>query len=139
MFCIYLYLFKGDHFEWYIVVRPDRFIGPPGPLYGETENHATPALICNGPKRVIQSFAEEETINFREIIKKGHFKIFPGALRHFRIGHTSTPLFAISSLFVPLNQRTCLIHLITIIPNFSLIWYSLIGQAPAYLTQAAKI
>src|SRR6218665_4213855 len=43
MFCINLE-FKGDHFEWYIVVRPDRFIGPPGPLYGGTGNHATPAV-----------------------------------------------------------------------------------------------
>jgi len=41
VYVLYLFLFKGDHFEWYIVVRPDRFIGSPGPLYGGTENHAT--------------------------------------------------------------------------------------------------
>src|SRR6218665_2376589 len=35
----------------------------------------------NGPKKVFQYFAEEETRNLPEIIKK----IFPGALRHFRI------------------------------------------------------
>jgi len=38
-----------------------------------------------GQKKVIQYFAEEETRNFQEIMKKGHFKIFSGALRHFRI------------------------------------------------------
>jgi len=43
------------------------------------------ALICNGPKKVIQYFAEDETSIFQEIIKKDRFEIFPGALRHFRI------------------------------------------------------
>jgi len=34
---------------------------------------------------VIQYFTEEETKIFGELIKKRHFEIFPGALRHFRI------------------------------------------------------
>ena len=44
---------------------------------------SVPALIFNGPKKVFQYFAEEETRNLPEIIKK--VEIFPGALRHFRI------------------------------------------------------
>src|SRR6218665_192104 len=60
--------------SWYLLSnQPQRFV------------LSVPALICNGPKKVIQYFVKEETRNFREIIKKGHFEIFPGALGHFRI------------------------------------------------------
>src|SRR6218665_684014 len=60
-------------FRYLLSNQPERFV------------LSVPALTCNGPKKVIQNFAEEETRNFPEIIKTGHFEIFPGALRHFRI------------------------------------------------------
>src|SRR6218665_4183864 len=48
--------------------------------------------ICNGPEKVIQNFAEEETRNFPEIVKTGHFEIF--LKRSGASEFTYTPLVA---------------------------------------------
>ena len=47
------------------------------------------ALICHGPKKVIQYFAEEETRNFQEIVKKDVSKFFRSAqaLQNLRLHH----------------------------------------------------
>ena len=37
---------------------------------------SVPTLICIQAKKVIQYFVEEDTRNFREIIKKGSFRNF---------------------------------------------------------------
>src|SRR6218665_1163178 len=60
-------------FRYLLSNQPERFV------------LSVPVLICNGPKKVFQYFAEIKTRNFWEIIKKGHFEIFPGAFQHFRI------------------------------------------------------
>ena len=49
---------------WLLPNQPDRFV------------LSVSALICNGPKKVIQYFAEEETWIFPEIIKKVISKFF---------------------------------------------------------------